>query len=127
MTDYERQPEWHPEIEAVVPLPDRRAHRAWREVHKSGERNVVMELKAEAPRHVVWRFSEEHDVFRARWEVTLKRVPKGTEVSIHQFTDLRSPLARVLALGLIGRNAHMKLYLQSLKDRVQRGGDKATK
>lgn len=119
ITDYPGQVAWHPDIEEVERLGEDGAWHKWREHHSRGETNLVRKVDADPPHSIVWRFEEEHGLFVAEWHAELIEHTGGTRLHITQYTDLKNPLARALAVFVFRRDSALKLYLDSLATSLQ--------
>lgn len=111
MTDYAAQPSWHAGLEAIEPLA---GSQAWIERHSSGAQTVVRVLESDPPRRITWEFEEKHRSFVGRWDAQLEPIETGTRLIITQRMRLSTVRARLVALILVRRSAHVQQYLRSL-------------
>jgi len=112
IADVEAQPDWREGVAAVERMGD-----GWVEVTARGERiTFVAEEMGEAL--VRLRFASDAG-YAGSWEAVL--VPEGdsTRISVVEWSEVPSPIGRILARLLFDPEAFATTYLAALKGRVE--------
>jgi uncharacterized protein YndB with AHSA1/START domain len=94
LTDFERWPEWNPEVESVAELPDRNGHRVLGVVGSWGSAPTEVAV-VDPPRRL--RTEMDAGDFAGSWSYELTVVPEGgTLLTVTEEGRVRSPFIRAM-------------------------------
>lgn len=109
-----REPEWRPQLDRVVRVPDEGGRELWREVH--GRSAMTFEtVEADPPHRLVRRIADEHLPFSGAWTIAL--TPDGAAgcaVTITERGAVKHPILRVVSRLVIGHTRAIDSYLSAL-------------
>lgn len=95
LSDWEKWPEWQPEIREVERLEDRRGHTVLMLTGGWGAMRAEI-VESEAPARMVTEV--DGGSFRGRWTYVLERSGAGTVVSITERGEVGNPLFRAMMI-----------------------------
>ena len=96
LTDFERWPEWNPDVQSVEPLPDRNGHKAMNVIGSWGAAPTELTV-VEPPTRL--ETSMDAGDFSGRWRYELAPSPAGgTVLTVTEEGEVHNPLFRALMI-----------------------------
>lgn len=117
--DFERAPDWQPDVEAIERRPPVDGREAWR--MEGGLGAIPFEVAAEdPPRRLVTTITDPSLPFGGRWTYTLESVDGGaaTRVTITEDGHVRNPFFRFMSRIVFGYERTAERYLDALTARL---------
>jgi len=95
IVDFEKWPEWNPNVERIEPAADKNDHPVWTLRTSSGR--LPMEVAAVDPFAKLETLIETSSA-QSRWSWVFRNVPAGTELTITQRKTVTNPFLRGIAV-----------------------------
>ncbi|WP_438481563.1 SRPBCC family protein [Oleiharenicola lentus] len=119
ITDYEKMPEWWPDVKAVR-FEKRPDGEIWTwEQGSDGEEIAFRTIAEKAPEKLVREIAGDNLPFGGAWTFELSDVTDGyTRLTITEDGFVKPPVFRAIAKYFIGHDKTMKSFINSLEKRI---------
>jgi uncharacterized protein YndB with AHSA1/START domain len=114
ITDPASQTGWRSNLQAVEVSADPSGRQLWTETDGHGRAIAFETLESEPPERLVRRISDPALPFGGKWTWQIVPVDGGSEVTITEDGEIRSPLFRFMARYVFGYDMTLKTYLGDL-------------
>ncbi|MCU0231011.1 MAG: SRPBCC family protein [Acidobacteria bacterium] len=119
IADIPGQVEWRKGIERIERADGDGERETWREVYQGGRSMTLVTSESDPPRRLVRTIVAADGPFRGAWEFTVTDRPGGgSELTVTERGEIRSPLVRFASRYMFGREAYLDLYLGELRARL---------
>lgn len=127
LADHAKDPEWRPEVERTVQLPDREGHPVWEDQYRGGRRMAFEDTVALRDMRLVRTLvpepgqdkpAQDRAAFSATWTFELSPEPGGGTRLLLTEEGSIPLLFRFIAKHVIGETRIMDAYLKALAARL---------
>lgn len=114
ISDFERSPSWRDDLDRVDLLSKPGEPVRFQEIGEHGA--IVFEVDAsEPPRLLVTRIADRDLAFGGSWTYEIEPDGEGASLTITERGEIRNPLFRFLARFVLGYDATLSSYVESLE------------
>ena len=114
INDHANEQAWRSDIQNVTSLSELNGKPVWQENYKDGNKVALITTESQPPTRMVRELTDLEGPFSGRWEIDIKPMPAGSNVTVTEIGKVTNPFFRFVSKYVIGHTTFMERYLTGL-------------